>query len=130
MLKYPKRFTKEQKRNILSEHFEEGLSISELSRKHQVSAHAIYKWRNAMKKQQDEDKTISLDTEQLLEEIEQLKRENSRLKHTVADQALDISTLKQWNDFIKKKLREEKLSSQKNSLKQEFCKSQNGDSVS
>ena len=55
-----------------------------------------------MKEQQDEDKKISLDTDQLLSEIEQLKRENSRLKHTVSEQALDISTLKQWNDFIKK----------------------------
>ena len=81
-------------------------------------------------KTQDEDKKISLDTEQLLGEIDQLKRENSRLKHTVAEQALDISTLKQWNDFIKKKLREEKLNSQKNSLNQKPSKSQNGDSAS
>lgn len=129
MLKYPKRFTKGQKASILSEHLEEGLSISELSRKYQVSAHSIYKWRNAMKDQQEEDKKISLDTDQLLSEIEQLKRENSRLKHTVAEQALDISTLKQWNDFIKKKLREEKRSSQKSSLKQKLLKSQSEGSV-
>jgi len=36
MLKYPKRFTKNQKTSILSEHLKEGLSISELSRKYQV----------------------------------------------------------------------------------------------
>ena len=53
-------------------------------------------------KRQDENKNIFLDTGQLLCEIEQLKRENSRLKHVVAEQALDISTLKQWNDFTKK----------------------------
>ena len=130
MLKYPKRYTKDQKSSILSEHLEEGLSISELSRKYQVSAHTIYKWRNAMKEQQSENKKISLDTDQLLSEIEQLKKENSRLKHTVADQALDISTLKQWNDFIKKKFREEKRNSQKNSLNQKSLKSQNGGSLS
>ena len=129
MLKYPKRFTKDQKFHILSEHLEKGLSISELARKYQVSAHSIYKWRNVMK-EQNEDKKISLDTEQLLNEIEQLKKENSCLKHTVAEQAVDISTLKQWNDFIKKKLREEKLNSQKNSLNQKPLKSQNGDFVS
>ena len=95
MLKYPKRFTKDQKTSILSEHLKEGLSISELSRKYQLSAHIIYKWRNAMKEPQDENRKISLDTDQLLSEIEQLKRENSRLKHTVAEQALDLSTLKQ-----------------------------------
>lgn len=128
MLKYPKRFTKEEKSSILSEHLKEGVSISELSRKYQVSAHSIYNWRNAMKK--EEEKEISLDTKELLKEIEQLKRENSHLKHTVAEQALDLSTLKQWNDFIKKKLREEKLSSQKSSLDQVSSKSQNGDCVS
>lgn len=130
MLKYPKRFTKAQRGNILSEHLEEGLSISELSRKYQVSAHTIYKWRNAMKEQRSEDKKISLDTDQLLNEIEQLKKENSRLKHMVAEQVLDIATLKQWNDFIKKKLREEKRNLQKNSLNQELSKSQNGGSAS
>ena len=78
----------------------------------------------------EEEKEISLDTEELLKEIEQLKRENSHLKHTVAEQALDISTLKQWNDFIKKKLREEKLSSQKSFLDQASSKSQSGDCVS
>ena len=78
----------------------------------------------------EEGNEISLDAEELLKEIEQLKRENSRLKHTVAEQALDLSTLKQWNDFIKKKLREEKLSSQKSSLDQASSKSQNGDCVS
>jgi len=83
-----------------------------------------------MKGQQTEDKKISVDTDhQLLSEIEQLKRENSRLKHTAAEQALDITTLKQWNDFIKKKLREEKRNSQKNSLNQKLLKSQNGDSA-
>jgi len=55
-----------------------------------------------MKEQQTEDKKVSLDTDQLLSEIEQLKTENSCLKHTVAEQALDITTLRQWNDFIKK----------------------------
>ena len=60
MLKYPKRFTKNQKSSILSEHLKEGLSISELSRKYQVSAHAIYKWRNAMKEKQNEDKKMEI----------------------------------------------------------------------
>ena len=55
MLKYPKRFTKEKKLSILSEHLEGGVSISELSRKYQVSAHSIYNWRNAMKKEQEKE---------------------------------------------------------------------------
>jgi len=43
VLKYPKRFTKDQKASILSEYAKEGLSISEFSRKYQVSAYTIYK---------------------------------------------------------------------------------------
>ena len=57
----------------------------------------------------------SLDPAELLHEIESLKIENSRLKQTVTDQTLDISTLKQWRSFVKKKLRKEKLDSQRNS---------------
>ena len=57
----------------------------------------------------------SLDPKELLEEIERLKSENSKLKHTVADLAIDVTTLKQWNDFVKKKLREEKLNLPKSS---------------
>ena len=128
MFKYPRRWTKEQRLSLLSEYLRGDLSISELSRKHQVSAHTIYKWRNVMKEQQENQ--ISLDPAELLCEIEQLKGENSRLKHTVAEQALDISTLKQWNNFIKKKFREEKLNSQKSSLKQKSSVSQNEDSAS
>ena len=81
-----------------------------------------------MKEQQENQ--ISLDPAELLCEIEQLKRENSRLKHTVAEQALDVSTLKQWNNFIKKKFREEKLNSQKSSLNQKSSGSQNEGSAS
>ena len=62
-----------------------------------------------------EEKSGGLCPKELLSEIEYLKAENSRLKHTVADQALDITTLKQWNEFMKKKWREEKLSSQNSS---------------
>ena len=53
MFKYPRRWTKEQRFSLLSEYLRGGLSVSELSRKHQVSAHTIYKWRNAMKEQQE-----------------------------------------------------------------------------
>ena len=98
---------------ILSEHFQGGLSISELSRKYQIHATTIYQWRREQMSR--EEKLSGLCPKELLSEIERLKAENSRLKHTVADQALDITTLKQWNEFMKKKWREEKLSSQSNS---------------
>lgn len=111
MLRSHKRLTKEQRYSILSEHIDGGISVSELSRKYQINPVTIYSWKRAMKENDND----SLDPKELLEEIERLKSENSKLKHTVADQALDITTLKQWQDFVKKKLREEKLNSPKNS---------------
>ena len=39
MFKYPRRWTKEQRFSLLSEYLRGDLSISELSRKHQVSAY-------------------------------------------------------------------------------------------
>lgn len=64
-----------------------------------------------------EEEPSSFDSKELLEEIKRLKQENNLLKETVAQQALDITTLKQFNEFVKKKRREERLSMQKGSLK-------------
>ena len=114
MEKFYKRVPKKQRFLILSEHFNGGLSVSELSRKHQIQPATIYKWREKMKKEEDKP---SFDSKQLMEEIKHLKQENSLLKETVAQQALDITTLKQFNEFVKKKQKEERLNMQKSSLK-------------
>ena len=114
MEKFYKRVPKKQRFVILSEHFNEGLSISELSRKYQIQPATIYKWREKMKKKEEKP---FFDSKPLLEEIKHLKQENSLLKETVAQQALDITTLKQFNEFVKKKRKEERLSMQKSSLK-------------
>lgn len=119
MEKFYKRVPKKQRFMILSEHFNDGLSISELSRKYQIQPATIYKWREKMKK---EAKQPSLDSKQLLEEIKHLKQENSLLKETVTQQALDITTLKQFNEFVKKKQEEERQSMRKGSLKSKGSK--------
>ena len=128
MQKFSKRVPKKQRFLILSEHFDSGLSISELSRKYQITPTTIYRWREKMK--QETSKKGHLDPKDLVEEIESLKQENSRLKHTVAEQALDITTLKQWNEFIKKKLRQEELNLQESSLKKNKSSAPKKDSVS
>ncbi len=114
MERFYKRVPKEQRFLILSEHFNGGLSISELSRKYQIQPATIYKWREKMKKEEEK---LSFDSKPLLEEIKHLKQENSLLKETVAQQALDITTLKQFNEFVKKKRKEERRSMQKSSLR-------------
>lgn len=42
-----------------------------------------------------------LDLTELVEEIENLKQENSHLKYTAAEQVLDITALKQRRRFLK-----------------------------
>ena len=76
MLKYSKRFTKEEKIRILSESSEGGLTLSELARKYQISPHTLYNWRNTMKRQTED----PLNPAELLYEIRSLKIENSRFK--------------------------------------------------
>ena len=95
----PKRiYTLNQKKQILREHLEHGLSISAISRKHQVNAVTLYAWKKML---MGSDKKISSPEEKL--EIERLKQENEALKKVVADLAVDNSILKQANEILKKK---------------------------
>lgn len=113
-----KRLTKEQRYSILSQHIDEGISISELSRKYQINPVTIYAWKRNMAKEEKNE----LDPTELLEEIERLKSENSKLKSAVAEQALDIQTLKQFQAFLKKKSRQAELSKSKASSKKRRSK--------
>ena len=72
MQRFPKRVSKNQKFLILSEHFQGGLSISELSRKYQVHAVTIYQWRREHKSR--EEKPGGLCPKELLSEIECFKK--------------------------------------------------------
>jgi len=61
-----------------------GVKLSELSRKYGISEGTIYNW-----KAKYGDLTISE-----ARRLKQLEEENSRLKHIVADQTLEIKALK------------------------------------
>ena len=77
------RFTTEQIIGILREH-ESGAKAGELARKHGVTEHTIYRWKA---------KYGGMDVSDA-QRLKQLEDENRRLKHMVADQALDIQALK------------------------------------
>lgn len=77
------RFTQEQIIGILKEH-EAGAKPSELARKHGVTEHTIYRWKAKYGGMSVSD----------AQRLKQLEDENRRLKHMVADQALDIQALK------------------------------------
>ncbi len=87
-----------EKKQILNEHFDHGLSISAISRKHQINAVTLYAWKKML---MGSDKKNPPSEEQ--NEIERLKRENEALKKVVADLAVDVSILKEANEILKKK---------------------------
>lgn len=99
VLKSKKSFSLMQKEQILREHVDHGLSISALSRKHQINAVTLYNWKKVF---MSADKTKS-EAEIQAEELERLRRENEALKKVVADLAIDKAILKDAVEILKKK---------------------------
>jgi putative transposase len=77
------RFTEEQVVQILKES-EAGTGTNELCRKHGISPQTFYKWKSKYRGLEVSD----------VKKMRQLEEENSKLKHMVAEQALDIQALK------------------------------------
>ena len=78
-----KRFSEDQIVRILEE-FESGKSVEEVCREYNVARSTIYMWRK---------KYGGIDRP-LLKKLKKLEKENVRLKKIVAQQALDIDSLK------------------------------------
>ena len=108
-------FTHDEKMSILSRHFKEGVSISELARVNSINPITLYSWKRKMS---DKPKKSDLpEVQELLKQIENLKKENKSLKKIVGEQVLDIDCLKDLNEFLKKRDLEEQLKRQKLSSK-------------
>jgi len=65
--------------------FSEGKNVEEVSKKLEITPQTYYRWRK-------EYGTLQMEQAKRLKELE---KENTRLKRVVADQALDISILKE-----------------------------------
>ncbi len=85
------RFTEEQTIGILKEH-QAGLGAKELCRKHGVSDAKFYKWRAKFGGMEVSD----------TKKLKALEVENAKLKKLLAEQMMDVSTLK---EMLKKPLR-------------------------
>ena len=81
------RFSEEQIVGIIREAESSAETVATLCRKHSISAHTFYRWRNKFGGLEVKDAT----------RLKELERENQRLKKIVADQSLDISMLKEIN---------------------------------
>ncbi len=78
------RFSEEQIIGILKEH-QTGATAAELCRKHGVSDATFYKWRSKYGGMEVSD----------ARELKALEAENARLKKLLAEQMMDVSTLKE-----------------------------------
>lgn len=78
------RYSEEQIIRILKE-VESGTAIAEICRKYGVAEQTIYRWRS---------KYAGLETSEL-QRLRELEAENNRLKKIVAQQVLDIDTLRE-----------------------------------
>jgi putative transposase len=83
------RYKEEQIIRILKE-VEGGASVAEVCRKYEVAEQTVYRWRS---------KYGGLGTSEL-QRLRELEAENSRLKKIVAQQVMDIDSLK---DLLAKK---------------------------
>ena len=77
------RFSEEQIVGILNE-ANQGKSVADISRDHKISSYTFYKWRKKYR-------GMGVDE---AKRLKQLETENARLKALVADQALNITVLK------------------------------------
>ena len=108
-----KRISKQLKVNILNDHFENGTPISELARINGIHPITIYQWRRQMNdKPKDE-----LNVEQLIQELNELKKKNNQLTKALGDLTLDNQCLKDINEFLKKKQIKSQLKSVESSSK-------------
>ena len=78
------RFSDEQIIGILKEH-QAGLGAKELCRKHGVSDATFYKWRSKFGGMEVAD----------VKKLKSLEAENAKLKKLLAEQMMDVSTLKE-----------------------------------
>lgn len=78
------RFSEEQIIGVLKEH-QAGLSAKDLCRKHGISDATFYKWRSKYGGMEVSD----------AKKLKALEAENGKLKHLLAEQMLDNSTLKE-----------------------------------
>lgn len=78
------RFSEEQIIGILKEH-QAGLGAKELCRKHGVSDATFYKWRSKFGGMEVAD----------VKKLKSLEAENAKLKKLLAEQMMDVSTLKE-----------------------------------
>ena len=110
----PRRVSISQKRLILQQHLELGLSVSSLARKYGVHPVTIYSWKRSHV-MEEKNRKSGPNPQELKEELERVQSENAHLKKALAEVSVDKSILQDALELYKKKSREMKSKSRKGS---------------
>ena len=97
-----------QKKKILNELDSGDITHSELARKHSIHPMTLYKWKRNMG-QKENTESHKLRHSEMLEEYQNLKKENDMLKKALADMALEKQILKIANDIYQEESSKKKL---------------------
>ena len=89
-----RKYTPEEKVRIVLEGFRREVAVNELCRREGIKPGAYYAWTKDFMEAGKERLTRDTVRDATRQEIEQIKRENSELKHLVADLSLDVYRLK------------------------------------
>jgi transposase-like protein len=100
-----RRLSRDQQFSILKEHFDIGTPISTLARVHNISPVTIYQWKRRMSEQPKE----QVNLEELLKELQELRKDKDRLTKALGEASLDNQCLKEINRILKKKSQEHLL---------------------
>ena len=96
-----RRLSRIQREQILREHTDLGIPISQLARKNGINAVTIYQWKRLMN--QDDESITPDKNRELLFEVTKLKTENKLLKCKVADLAVSNDILHEAIEISKKR---------------------------
>jgi transposase len=89
-----RKYTPEEKVRIVLEGFRREVTVNELCRRESIKPGAYYAWTKDFLEAGKERLTRDTVRDAMRQEIDDLKRENSELKHLVADPSLDVYRLK------------------------------------
>ena len=89
-----RRYTPEEKVRIVLEGFRREVAIRDLCRREGIKPGAYYAWTKDFMEAGKERLTRDTVRDATRQEIDELKRENTQLKHLVADLSLDVYRLK------------------------------------
>ena len=89
-----RKYTPEEKVRVVMEGFRREVAVNELCRREGIKPGAYYAWTKDFMEAGKERLTRDTVRDATRQEIDELKRENSELKHLVAELSLDVYRLK------------------------------------